>query len=173
MPNAAEITNRTTLKEILNSGSKLIPLPSRAKITVWGIYPTVEPAMKAVARALDTPATRLVIKLLPRGKRRIKSVMANVLSFKKESAFLIRFGNRFFTISRPMKRAKENEIMQPMAVAARARQTPKFRPKAYPPRKETTWRGRPKATNKAAPARYSNSPLLFGPLTVKKQSNFL
>ena len=165
MPNAADNTNSTTLKVMRKAGSRLIPLPSSAKMTVWGMYPIVEPVMKAIARALDTPATRLVIKLLPRGKRRISSVIANVLSFRNVSAFFMRLEKRFETILRPIKRAKKNEIKQPIAVAARARKNPRFSPKAYPPRKETTWRGRPKATNNAAPARYSNSPFLPGPRT--------
>ena len=122
-------------------------------MTVWGMYPKVDPPINAMARALETPATRFVIKLLPKGKRRIRRVMEKVFSLKNVSAFFIRLGKRFEIMPRPIKRAKLKLITQPNVVALRASKTPRFNPKAYPPRNETTWRGRPMATNNAAPKR--------------------
>ena len=146
-----------TLKVILNWGSMFMPLPSSANIKVCGIYPTIDPAKKAIARALETPAKRFVIKLLPSGKRRMRSVVEKVLFSTNESAFLIRLEKRFDTMSRPINRAKKNDTTQPIAVAVRAKQTPRTSPKAYPPRKETIWRGKHTATNITAPVKNKTS----------------
>ena len=89
-----------------------------------------EPARNKGNLALDTPAARLVRKLLPAGSRRINRVMENVWSRKKASAFRMRAGRCRDTQSRATQRANMKVSAQPSAAPATASSVPSTRPKA-------------------------------------------
>jgi hypothetical protein len=71
-----------------------MPLPNSAKITVWGMKPRALPAMNGNALTPDTPAARLVTRLLPAGNSRNNSAVENGWSWRNLSSRRIRSENK-------------------------------------------------------------------------------